>query len=90
MNILPKKEPLKQEKRLDTISKYKINFRNEEVINSRCVPFSKEESLKRLKKFFLQTLQGIESRKNDKLEKNHETRLKNMLEKSNRKKKEIE
>ena len=67
MNILQRKEPLRQEKRLETISKYRINFRNEEVVNSRCVPFSKEESLKRLKKFFLQTLQGIESRRSDKL-----------------------
>ena len=67
MNILPRKEPLRQEKRLETISKDRINFRNEEVVNSRCIPFSKEESLKRLKKFFLQTLQGIESRRSDKL-----------------------
>lgn len=59
MNVLPKKEPVRPEKRMDTISKYRINFRNEEVVNSRCIPFSKEESLKRLKKFFLQTLQGI-------------------------------
>lgn len=89
MNILPKKEQLRPDKRTDAVSKYKINFRSEEAVNSRCIPFSREESLKRLKKFFLQTLQGIENRKHDKLEKNHETKLKNMLEKSNRKKKEI-
>jgi hemerythrin len=78
MNILFGKDPLKAKERLETISKYKIHFRNEES-NSRCIPFTKEESLKKLKKFFLQTIQGIESRKNDKLEKTHETKLKNML-----------